>query len=565
MEHKLFKPRDLNEGKHAVVGDCNSFSMNERYEKETPVFAKKILEKTTAETPYILDYGCGVGRLAKEIMLQNPKVLLWGVDASEEMIKLATENVANPLCKFTKPYELLDADTKFDLVYLVYVLQHVPAVEIRDILSRIHYVLKDDGKLIYCSSDYRMAIRFDQGGFFDDRFLGVNLREEISRFFDEVEPLFDRETLDANPVVKTMVEGGLAHPAFVYKKKAIKHYFNTSLQEKQQEVKITRKTSEARKIILVNRLSPGDVLVMTNAIRDLDLAYPKKYQIDVRTPCGDIFKNNPRLTSLSYDENDYNKLMGEFRKVPSGDMSPDKHCGWINDILVIDMHYPLINSSGRRGSHFSEGHRDFLEQVLDIKIPQTDLRPEIFLDSNETNWVSPVILKKGMKKKYWAINAGSKGDFPLKQYPYYQEVVNLLKDRITFVQIGVKSHTHQPLENVVDMVGETTPRELMRVIYHAEGVVTCVSFPMHIASAFTKPCVVVAGAREGTRWELYPNHQFLYVNGCLPCASYDGCWRSKSNECDNKVNDVSRCMTLIRPSDVARAVERYYEGEILTY
>jgi len=574
MEHAFFKPKSLNEGKNAVVGNCNAITMEERYEKETPVFAQAILKQSQLENPRILDYGCGVGRLAKEIRTQKPQSFVWGVDASEDMINLAIENTVDMGgVLFSKPNNLLDSDEKFDIAYLVYVLQHVPSVEIRDVLARIHHCLSDDGVFVYCSSDYRMAIRFDQGGFFDDRFLGVNLREEISRFFVEVGPLFDNETLEANPVVKTMVLGGLPHPAFIYKKKEVKHYFNTTLEEvaeievipEPQEPQVERDVKDAKKLLLVNRLSPGDILVMTNAVRDLALSHPNKYEIDVRTPCDDIFKNNPYITKLYYNESEYSEALKTFAKVSSGDMTPSKHKAWLGDILVIDMHYPLINTSGKRGSHFGEGHTDFLEKVLEIKITPTALTPELYLDGNEKNWVSPLILKKGIKENYWVINAGIKSDYTLKQYPRFQEVVNLLKDKIKFVQIGIKGHLHKPLDNVIDMVGETNTRELMRLIYHAEGVITCVSFPMHIAAALNKPCVVVAGAREGTRWELYPNHQFLYVNGCLPCATYDGCWKSKDKECSNKVDEIAKCMTLITPEDVARSVSRYYDGGMLTY
>ena len=88
---------------------------------------------------------------------------------------------------------------------------------------------------------------------------------------------------------------------------------------------------------------------------------------------------------------------------------------------------------------------------------------------------------------------------------------------------------------------------------------------MHIAAAFRKPCVVVAGARESTRWELYPNHQFIYVNGCLPCATYDGCWKSRTSDCTNKIGEVAKCMTLITPNDVCGSIVRFYNGGMLTY
>ena len=37
MEHQLFKPKALQEGKHAVVGNCNGIPMEERYEKAIEV------------------------------------------------------------------------------------------------------------------------------------------------------------------------------------------------------------------------------------------------------------------------------------------------------------------------------------------------------------------------------------------------------------------------------------------------------------------------------------------------------------------------------------------------
>ena len=113
-------------------------------------------------------------------------VQIVGVDASPEMMKLAEENIKDKNFITKRPQDLTE---KFDLVYCIYVLQHCPAVEIREVLQRIYFHLKDDGVFIYCSSDYRMSIRFDGQGFFDDRFLGVNLREEIERYFDKVKPL----------------------------------------------------------------------------------------------------------------------------------------------------------------------------------------------------------------------------------------------------------------------------------------------------------------------------------------------------------------------------------------
>lgn len=293
----------------------------------------------------------------------------------------------------------------------------------------------------------------------------------------------------------------------------------------------------AERLILQNRLSPGDCLMMTPAIRDLHRTYPGEYETDVRSPCGEIFQHNPYVTP-----------------VPDGQR-------------LIDMQYPLIHESGATGRHFSEGHREFLAEAIGRPIKNHGMKPEIYLSQDEINWPSPVTVEEGYAGPYWIINAGIKNDYPLKHYPYYQEVVDALSPAITFVQVGHTAHNHPPLRNVIDMRGKTNSlRQLFRLSYHAQGAICPVTFQMVIMAAWQKPCVVINGGREGIRWQHYPNHRFLAVNGALRCCSWDGCWRSTKEQCVDwlRKEDVAHCMQMIRPRDVARAVELYYEGGVLS-
>lgn len=88
---------------------------------------------------------------------------------------------------------------------------------------------------------------------------------------------------------------------------------------------------------------------------------------------------------------------------------------------------------------------------------------------------------------------------------------------------------------------------------------------MVLAAAFQKPAVVIAGGKEPMHWQAYPHHRFLYTNGALSCAAYDGCWKSEYKDCVNRVGTTPRCFSLIRPEDVAYAVEMYYLGGALSY
>ena len=92
-----------------------------------------------------------------------------------------------------------------------------------------------------------------------------------------------------------------------------------------------------------------------------------------------------------------------------------------------------------------------------------------------------------------------------------------------------------------------------------------VSLPVHVAAAFDKPAVVIAGANEPPYWAAYRKHQTLHTDGVYPCEcwSYAGCkntipfpnpYRHKPFEAE--MVPVPKCRAAIRPVDVLIALER---------
>jgi len=292
------------------------------------------------------------------------------------------------------------------------------------------------------------------------------------------------------------------------------------------------------KLILANPLAPGDILMSTSAIRDLHKMYPGEYLTDIRVPtgCEQIFDNSPYITPIA-----------------DGD----------KEARYIKLDYSEIHRSGWSGRPFAYAHTIDLATNLGRPIKHTSLKPDLFLSQNDILWPSPVTVKHGYDGKYWIINAGIKNDYTLKWYPYHQQVVDLLKDKIQFVQVGQMEHNHPALNGVIDMRGQTNLRELFRLSYHAEGAISAVSLQMVIMMALEKPAVIVAGGREGVRWQLFPCHRYLYTNGCCPSAKYDGCWKSKLSECPYLKNGVPRCMDMIKPQMIVDALMMYYEGGVL--
>jgi ADP-heptose:LPS heptosyltransferase len=316
-----------------------------------------------------------------------------------------------------------------------------------------------------------------------------------------------------------------------------------------------------RKLLLKNDQSPGDILMLTAAVRDLHARYPGQFLTGVSTTAPQLWENNPYISSLN--END-------------------------PDVTAINCHYPLIHKSDAVPYHFVFGFSDYLNQVLGLDIKPTLHRADVHLSALEKSWISQVHEITGEDTPFWIVAAGGKYDYTIKWWDSarYQQVVDHFEGRIQLVQIGELSHHHPPLRGVIDLRGKTDTRQLVRLTYHSQGVLCGVTFLMHLAAAVeTKPgnprtraAVVVAGGREPVQWEAYSHHQFLHTIGALPCCQNSGCWKSRTvplgdgsdkddpdNLCVDVVGGLPRCMAMISAREVIRRIEMYHEGGNFSY
>ncbi|HEX7378835.1 MAG TPA: hypothetical protein VF278_17060 [Pirellulales bacterium] len=316
-----------------------------------------------------------------------------------------------------------------------------------------------------------------------------------------------------------------------------------------------------RRLVLKSFQSPGDVMMLTAAVRDLHAAHPGRFKTDVRTSAPAIWENNPHITPIA---------------------------DGANGVEFIDCRYPLIHTSNTAPYHFIHGFHRFLEDRLGVRIPVTQFKGDIHLSGEEKGWISQVE-ESGFTGDYWIVMAGGKWDFTCKWWTHYQEVIDHFRDRVQFVQCGEACHWHPPLKGVINLIGKTDTRQFIRLMYHAVGVLCPVTFAMHLAAAVemkpgrppNRACVVVAGGREPPHWEAYPYHQFISVNGALDCCQTGGCWKSRCQpigDGDPKDFDlcvkpvqvrpdlkIPFCMEMITPQDVIRRIELYYQGGALAY
>ena len=317
----------------------------------------------------------------------------------------------------------------------------------------------------------------------------------------------------------------------------------------------------ARRLVLKCSLSPGDIVMLTAAVRDLHRCHPGQFVTDVRTLCPDLWLNNPYVTALD-----------------------DRG----QDCEQIECSYPLLNRCGTLPYHCLHGFVEFLNEQLALQIRPTRYAGDIHLSKQEKAWYSQVLELTGEATPFWVMDAGGKYDVTVKWWSpeRFQKVVDHFKGKILFVQVGQRGHHHPRLEGVLDLRGRTTLRELIRLVYHAQGVLCPVTCLMHLAAAVEtrpdanplRPCVVIAGGREPVHWEAYPGHQFIHTIGALPCCGRSGCWKDRvaplgdgderdapARLCVSVAGTLPRCMDMISAGEVIQRIERYYEGGALRY
>ena len=307
-----------------------------------------------------------------------------------------------------------------------------------------------------------------------------------------------------------------------------------------------RPDKDARQILLTNHLCPGDVLVMTAAVECLHEQHPGKFVTGVQATAGEaIFKYNPFVTPIT--------LLGDGAE-------------------VIDMGHghELINYSSQRPVHFLQEYTDRLTKSLGVPVVLTRNRSSLYVSREERNWFSQV-RETGEERPFWIVNAGVKPDYTCKGWgrDNYQAVVDMLQGQVLFTQVGEAYHLHEPLDGVVNLVGRTDTRQLIRLAWNAYGGLGPTTFLQHVMAAFSKPYTCILGGRESHQWSAYPMQQTFHTIGMLDCCRSGGCWRSRVKSLgDGDTKDQSlcklpvgmpgrerpACMEMVRPERVAEAI-----------
>lgn len=184
MQHydpAIFKSvTSLQAAKRIILTDERTLTTDERWERETPHIRDLIVSSVRlSHESVVLDYGCGVGRLAKALIRSNGCRVI-GADIAPNMQAFAASYVASEQLILCHPSALSLLGTKVDIAIAVWVLQHVDDLSLE--LIRIRDMLKPDGRLFVVNEGSSRFVPTSKGWANDN----VNVRDELKARFNEI-------------------------------------------------------------------------------------------------------------------------------------------------------------------------------------------------------------------------------------------------------------------------------------------------------------------------------------------------------------------------------------------
>jgi SAM-dependent methyltransferase len=156
---RIFDVHNIQSAKSVILTPEMGKSSAFRWEWETPYLVDLISEKCgLTQDSWVLDFGCGIGRLAKPLIARHGCKIV-GADMAASMRALSMSYVGSPNFFAIAPGMLPELPIRFDLALCVWTLQHCfnPIEEIK----LVHNALAANGKLFVLNNIRRAVPTFE--------------------------------------------------------------------------------------------------------------------------------------------------------------------------------------------------------------------------------------------------------------------------------------------------------------------------------------------------------------------------------------------------------------------
>ena len=162
----IFNVADTKSARHIILTDEEGLTSDARWATETPYLVSLIeLTMPLKAGAVVLDYGCGIGRMAKAL-IDKFNCFVVGVDISPNMRALAAAYVASDKFLVCAPEGLSALGVRCDAGLAIWVLQHCR--EPGEDLLKISGALKSQAPLFVLNEKYR-CVPTREHGWVDDK------------------------------------------------------------------------------------------------------------------------------------------------------------------------------------------------------------------------------------------------------------------------------------------------------------------------------------------------------------------------------------------------------------
>lgn len=178
----VFSVSNIDDAKRIILTDEGRDGSEDRWRKETPALISLLKnEWRLGEGTTVVDYGCGIGRISKELCRMGCRVV--GVDISPEMRNLAVQYVNDERFSVVTPeafVNMVNHGFSCDYACTIWVLQH--CLKPTEDLGHIKRALKNGGGLFVVNNKFSRAVPVIDGVWQNDnidiwRMCRDNLRE----------------------------------------------------------------------------------------------------------------------------------------------------------------------------------------------------------------------------------------------------------------------------------------------------------------------------------------------------------------------------------------------------
>ena len=178
----VFEVTDIEAAKRIILTNEGD-STDVRWERETPIMAEELTRELQLDArSVVLDYGTGIGRLAKALIHKHPGLSVIGADISLSMVQLGPGYVRSQRFCPMHPVALdalVGRGLRVDAAFAVWVIQHV--TEPQKELKRICDALRPGGRFYILNEQIRCVPT--ELGWLDD---GIDVIALLGQIFTTV-------------------------------------------------------------------------------------------------------------------------------------------------------------------------------------------------------------------------------------------------------------------------------------------------------------------------------------------------------------------------------------------